>query len=317
MYKDKKIGVVIPAHDEEKLIGRVIETMPDFVDKIIIVDDASKDKTVEVVEKYMHEAGESKLILLKHNSNRGVGGAIVTGYKKAFAEDLDVIAVMAGDAQMDPDELDKVIEPVVEGKADYVKGNRLYTGRAWEIIPRHRYLGNAFLSLLTKVASGYWHVSDSQCGYTAISREVLEILRLDKLYCGYGFPNHMLTEVNIYHFRVKDVPIKPIYGIGEKSGIRLWKVVPSLSCLLFRCFFWRLKEKYIIRDFHPLVFFYFLGFTLFPAGLIYGIYLIYLRIFIGPVAPTSALFAVFLFISGLQSLFFAMWFDMEYNKSLK
>jgi hypothetical protein len=125
------------------------------------------------------------------------------------------------------------------------------------------------------------------------------------------------VKLNVYHFRARDVPINPIYGIGEQSGIKIYRVVFTLSFLLLRLFLWRLKEKYVIRDFHPLVLFYLLGFILTPIGVIFGIYLLVFRLLVGPVAATSALFAAFFAISGLQSLFFAMWFDMEYNKELK
>jgi glycosyltransferase involved in cell wall biosynthesis len=318
MFQDKRIGVVVPAYNEEKLIGRVIETMPDFVDRVYVVDDCSGDGTTEEVRSYLERpALDGRLELIRHTTNQGVGGAIVTGYRKAGEEGRDVVAVMAGDAQMDPAELEQVVGPVVRGETDYVKGNRLFTGEAWQLIPRHRYLGNAFLSLLTKIASGYWHVADSQTGYTAISAETMGLLPLEKLYPRYGYPNHLLVMLNVFNQRVCDVPVRPVYNIGEKSGIRLWKVIPKLSWLLTKCFFWRMKEKYVIRDFHPLVFFYTMGLTLCPLGLMFGLYLVGHRIFSGPVSPTSALFAMFLFVSGLQSLFFAMWFDMEYNKNLK
>jgi glycosyltransferase involved in cell wall biosynthesis len=318
MLQQKRIGVVIPAFNEETLIGQVIETMPQFVDRFYVVDDSSKDGTCQRVRSRLDHPGISgRLKLIQHDINQGVGAAIVTGYHKAVADGIDVIAVMAGDAQMDPDELERVVGPVVRGEADYVKGNRLFTGEAWRLIPRHRYLGNAFLSLLTKVASGYWHIADSQTGYTAISAETLRLLPITELYPRYGYPNHLLVMLNIYDQRVKDVPVRPVYNIGERSDIRLSKVVPRLSWLLLKCFLWRMKEKYVIRDFHPLVFFYLLGLTLFPSGLLFGLYLFVHRFFVGPVAATSALFSVFLFVSGLQSLFFGMWFDMEYNKDLK
>jgi len=315
MYLEKSIAVVVPAYNEEKLIGQTLSSMPGLVDSIIVVNDASTDNTAGIVRDMA--VNDSRIYLIEHQDNRGVGAAIVTGYKKALELKMDVIAVMAGDAQMDPDDLIPIIEPVVKGEADYVKGNRLVTGEAWKMIPRYRYLGNAFLSLLTKIASGYWGVADSQTGYTAISAEAIRLLPLQELYPRYGYPNHLLVMLNIFSLRVRDVPVKPVYGIGERSDIRLWKVVPRLSWMLTKCFFWRLKEKYVIRDFHPLVFFYLLGLTLFPAGFVFGLYLFFYRIISGPVAATSVLFSVFLFVSGLQSLFFAMWFDMEYNKDLK
>jgi glycosyltransferase involved in cell wall biosynthesis len=315
---DKKIGVVVPAYNEEKLIAQVLETMPEFVDRIYVVDDCSPDKTSETVKNYIDSCPSKENIeLIRHEKNVGVGAAIVTGYKVAMKEGIDVVAVMAGDAQMDPLELEKVVRPVVEGDADYVKGNRLFTGEACLLIPRYRYLGNALLSMLTKIASGYWHVADSQTGYTAISRETLQLLPLDKLYSRYGYPNHILVMLNVYDQRVCDVPIRPIYNIGEESGIRLYNVIPKMSWLLVKCFFWRLKEKYIIRDFHPLIFFYLAGLTLFPAGVLFGLYLVIYRIMSGPVAPTTALFAMFLSVSGLQFLLFAMSFDSERNRDLR
>lgn len=315
MYLEKSIAVVVPAYNEEKLIRQTLASIPELVDRIIVVNDASMDGTSGIVKDMADN--DPRVCLLEHGKNRGVGAAIVTGYKKALELEIDVTAVMAGDAQMDPDDLIPVIKPVAEGRADYVKGNRLITGEAWQMIPRYRYLGNAFLSLLTKVSSGYWGVADSQTGYTAISEEAIRLLPLEELYPRYGYPNHLLVMLNVFSLRVMDVPVRPVYGIGERSDIRLWKVIPRLSWMLTNCFFWRLKEKYIIRDFHPLVFFYLLGLTLFPSGLISGLYLFFYRIISGPVAVTSVLFSVFLFVSGLQSLFFAMWFDMEYNKGLK
>ena len=315
MYLQKAIAVVVPAYNEKKLIGETLTSMPGLVDKIIVVDDGSSDNTASIVAEIAKN--DSRVYLIKHEVNQGVGAAIVSGYRKATEDRIDVVGVMAGDAQMDPNELNQILEPVVTGRADYVKGNRLFTGEAWRIIPRCRYLGNGFLSLLTKIASGYWHVADSQTGYTAISTRAIEMLPLDRLYPRYGYPNHLLVLANVFNLRVQDVPVRPIYNIGERSGIRLWNVIPRLTWLLIRCFFWRLKEKYVIRDFHPLLFFYILGLILFPAGLVLGLYLVYCRVVEGPVAVTSALFAVFLFVSGLQSLFFAMWFDMEYNKDLR
>jgi glycosyltransferase involved in cell wall biosynthesis len=318
MLEGKRIGVVVPAYNEEKLIGRVIETMPGFVDRIYVVDDNSSDGTCERVRSFLAQPPDNgRLELICHTSNCGVGCAVATGYRRAAEEGMDVVAVMAGDAQMDPAELERVLSPVLRDEADYAKGNRLFSGEAWSLIPRYRYLGNAFLSLLTKIASGYWQVADSQTGYTAISANAICLLPLEKLYPRYGYPNHLLVMLNVFGQRVQDVPVRPVYNIGERSYMRLWKVIPTLSWLLAKCFLWRLKEKYIIRDFHPLVFFYLMGLTLFPIGLVFGLYLIWYRLFTESVSPTSAMFATFLFVSGLQSLFFAMWFDMEYNKGLK
>jgi len=316
VFENKSVGVVVPAYNEELLIGKVIETTPDFIDWIIVVDDTSQDKTADIVRSYLPQMGE-RLILIQHPENQGVGGAIATGYKWCRDHKVDIAVVMAGDAQMDPDDLPTLLEPIVREGVDYTKGNRLFTGDAWYVIPRVRYLGNSMMSFLTKIASGYWHVADSQSGYTAINLRALETIDWDLMYKRYGQPNDLLVRLNIYNFKVRDVPIKPVYGIGEKSGFNPFRMVPKLSLLLSKLFVYRMFHKYVIRDSHPLLFFYVLGGILFPIGFVFGLYLFFRRIIVGPIAGTSALFAVFLIIMGLQFLFFAMWFDMDYNKDLR
>jgi glycosyltransferase involved in cell wall biosynthesis len=318
MFEARRVTVVVPAYNEEKLLGRVLDTMPALVDRVIAVDDASADGTAQVLAEAQRRMGE-RLRVIRHETNGGVGAAIVTGYKAAIFEgdDSGLVVVMAGDAQMDPGDLPRLLAPLARGQADYAKGNRLFTGQAWKIIPRHRYVGNAVLSLLTKVASGYWHVADSQSGYTAVTVEALKVLQLDRLYKRYGFPNHLLVELNNYDFRVRDVPIKPVYGIGEQSGIRLPSVIPRLSWLLLKCYFWRMKEKYVIRDFHPLVFFLGMGLLLGSGGVLLGCYIVYLRLVYGALSPNAVIFDALCLIMGAQMLFFAMWMDMERNKDLK
>lgn len=313
---EPQIGVVIPAYNEERLIGQTIASVPALVDKIVVIDDCSKDRTAACIEEYVAREPQ-RIFLLRHEVNQGVGGAIATGYKWCRDNGVDIAVVMAGDNQMDPDDLPALLDPILTDQADYAKGNRLFTGDAWNQIPRIRYLGNAMLSLLTKIASGYWHIADSQAGYTAIGRRALETIDWEQMYKRYGQPNDLLVRLNIFNFRVCDVPVKPVYNIGEESGIKPMRMIPKLSWLLWRLFLYRMVQKYIIRDFHPLLFFYALGFLLLPLGLAFGLYLLYYRLFVNPVAVTSALFAAFLIISGLQSLFFAMWFDMDYNDDLK
>jgi glycosyltransferase involved in cell wall biosynthesis len=318
VFEGKTIAVVVPSYNEQTQIAKVLQTMPDFVDCILVVDDASSDRTVEIVREHIEAEGDSpRTVLLQHGKNAGVGAAIVTGYEEAIRRETDVTAVMAGDGQMDPDELHLVVGPVARGQADYTKGNRLFYRNAWETIPRHRFLGNAFLSMLTKIASGYWHVADSQTGYTAISLHALETIDLENVYPRYGYPNDMLVRLNVYNFRVADVPIRPVYNVGEQSKMKLWKVVPTMSWMIFKRFLWRMKEKYIIHDFHPLVLFYAAGFVTFWIGMLFGLYLFIYRCFVGRVEPTSTLFSVFLFLTGLQLQLFAMWFDMEMNRDLK
>ncbi len=313
MLEGKRVAVVVPAHDEQELIATTLAGIPGFVDRVYVVDDGSGDATAERARG----VGDPRVEVVAHERNRGVGAAIVTGYKRAAEDGMDVTAVMAADNQMDPGDLGTLALPVVRGEVDYAKANRLVSGEAWTLIPRARYLGNAVLSLLTKIASGYWHVADSQSGYTAISKQMLDVLDLDRIYTGYGFPNDILVHLNVWNARVRDFPSRPIYGVGERSGIRYRKVVPRISWLLVKGFFWRLREKYVIRDFHPLVFFYAFGFLATLAGLVLGVIEIAYRIAGNDVSVGTVVLIALLLISGSQFTLFAMWFDMESNKDLR
>ncbi len=313
MLEGKRVAVVVPAYDEEALVAETVRGIPDFVDRIVVVDDASTDGTAERAR----EVGDPRVEVIVRERNGGVGAAIVTGYERARDEGVDITCVMAADNQMDPAELPTLVEPVARGEVEYAKANRLVSGEAWRLIPRSRYLGNAVLSLLTKIASGYWHVADSQAGYTAISLDALRRLDLDRIYRGYGFPNDMLVHLNVIDARVRDVPSRPIYGVGEKSGLRIRRVVPRISWLLFKGFWWRLKEKYVIRDFHPLVFFYVLGTLMTVLGLVLGLIVTIARIAGNAITTPTIVLVALLLISGTQFTLFAMWFDQESNRGLR
>jgi glycosyltransferase involved in cell wall biosynthesis len=309
----KTVAVVVPAYREAELIGDTLRGVPPFVDRVYVVDDASDDGTADAARTL----GDARVEVLRHERNGGVGASIVTGYKRALADGVDVTAVMAADNQMDPADLAQLVRPVAHGEVDYAKANRLVSGEAWQVIPRSRYIGNAILSLLTKIASGYWHIADSQSGYTAISRDTLAALDLDNVYPSYGFPNDMLVHLNVYNARVRDFPSRPVYGVGERSGIKIRRVVPRISWLLLKGFLWRLREKYVIRDFHPLVFFYALGIVMTIAGLALGIVETVLRIAGNDVSVGTVVLVALLLIAGSQFTLFAMWFDMESNKDLR
>jgi len=343
--------------------------MPDFVDAIIAVDDASTDDTLEILlslqraqvrssiqrAKYataaaggqtrdhygsifygeanavlvkmraeqereihsarVHESDSSRLIVIAHPKNRGVGAAIASGYRYARDAGFECTAVMAGDGQMDPGELPSICAPVIDGRAEYSKGNRLKHRSANVVIPRVRYYGNSILSILTKIASGYWRISDTQTGYTAISHEALKGIDLHTIYPRYGVPNDILVTLNIASFRVTEVPIKPVYEIGEKSKMRIPKVILPISLLLVRLFFKRLFKKYLVRDFHPLFLLYVATFI----GAVLDLYIAvrwfreYLQ---GNVMYGWLIILVSLGLFTFQSLTFAMWFDMQDNERL-
>ncbi|NOY38143.1 MAG: glycosyltransferase family 2 protein [Chlorobi bacterium] len=362
MIENKSIAVVIPAYNEEKQIGMVLKTIPDFVDRIIVVDDGSADQTPQRVLEYretlgkrelqeleknqpqenllyskadhilaeeerneiaffpeadiLQKAPDDRLILIKLKKNRGKGKATAWGYKWAKDHHISCTAVMDGDGQMDPSELYSICTPVISEGIDYVKGNRLRHRSARVIIPRNRFLGNSILSILTKIASGYWRVSDTQTAFTAISLEALQTLTLYNLYHGYGVPNDLLVKLNIAHCTLKEVNIKPVYKVGEESKMKPFKVVLPISWLLLRLFFKRLWVKYLFRDFHPLFILYHTSFVLLLVAIPYAIKILRLVILGIHANPVTVLAFVFLFISGSQSLLFAMWMDMLDNERL-
>ena len=316
MFLKKSVAVIVPAFNEEKLIVQVIETMPRFVDQIVVVNDASSDRTKDAVQTYAGRY-KRKLLLINHEQNKGVGGAIATGYKWALENDVDIAVVMAGDGQMDPVDLASLVDPVAKGLTDYAKGNRLITKQAYRQIPKSRYFGNAALSLFTKIASGYWHVADSQCGYTAINKAALKLIEWDRMYKRYGQPNDLLVKLNIANMRVKDVPVKPVYNIGERSGIKIHKVIFTIGWLVIRLFLFRLWEKYVIRDFHPLVFFYAFGTFLAFLSVPLLVRFAYFWMVYDETPKVNFLAWMFCTIMAAQFILFAMWFDMESNKDLK
>jgi hypothetical protein len=218
---------------------------------------------------------------------------------------------------MDPDELESICMPVVDGEVDYVKGNRLKHRSASLVIPRIRFFGNSVLSLLTKIASGYWQVSDTQTGYTSISLEALRGIHIYDIYPSYGCPNDILVKLNIANFAIREIPIKPIYDVGEKSKMKILKVIPRISWLLFKQFWVRLYKKYLFRDFHPLFLLYHLAILLLIINIPYT-NAVLRDVALGEKVATNSLIAfMFLSITGFQSLFFAMWMDMMDNERLQ
>jgi len=364
MLNDKTLAVVVPAYNEEKQIGRVIETMPKFVDRIIIVNDSSKDDTEKIVAGYfktehnqttialernyiernfyneadvmledmnkkemgyftpaeiINENPENeRIILISNVKNTGVGGSIARGYKWCKDHEIYCTAVMAGDGQMDPGELESICYPVINEEVDYVKGNRLIHGSANYFIPRTRFVGNSILSLITKIASGYWRISDTQSGFTAVSLRALKSLRLYNIYKRYGMPNDMLVKLNMAYCTIREIPIKPVYRIGEKSKMKVHKVIPKISFLLFKSFFKRIWIKYFIRDFHPLFILYNMSFILFLASIPFAIRILsyYFGSQIGERPILNSIMFIFLIVSATQSLLFAMWMDIQDNERL-
>lgn len=240
MYQGYKLGIVVPAYNEEKLIAETLNGMPPVVDRIYVVDDASTDNTPAIIKAL----GNERISHFKHKRNLGVGAAIVTGYKSALKDNMDIVAVMAGDNQMDPSYLPRLLDVLIANNADYVKGNRLQIKEHKRGMSPWRYLGNSLLRWLTKVASGNYALEDPQDGYTAITSQTLKRLDLDKIFHRYGYCNDMLIKLSVIKARIVEVP-RPYSYSDAGSKIKYRYFIPSVSLLLLRRFLWRLKIKYL------------------------------------------------------------------------
>src|SRR5438445_3430620 len=261
MYRDLAIAVVVPAYNEARLIGKTISTVPSFVDHIVVVDDCSTDGTSGAALA----VGDPRVTLIRHERNTGVGGAILDGHRRVLGLAADVSVVMAGDAQMDPDYLPDLLDPIADGEADFTKANRFFSRTSFCGMPRHRVFGSIVLSFMTKAASGYWHLFDPQNGYTATTAAILRRISLDHVATGYEFENDFLIRLNIADARARDVPVPAVYG-QEVSGIRLHKVAPVLFGLLFRGFWRRILVKHVLQSFSPVALLLFSGLALFGFG---------------------------------------------------
>jgi glycosyltransferase involved in cell wall biosynthesis len=226
MLDGKRVAVVVPAHNEARLVARTLRGIPKFVDHVVVIDDASCDGTAREVLS----VGDARVELLRHEVNRGVGAAIVGGYRCAFERGADVAAVMAGDGQMAPADLERLLAPVLRGDADYAKGDRLSHPDAFAAMPLARFVGNHGLSAMTRLATGL-AVQDSQCGYTALSRRAFSSIELDALWPRYGYPNDLLSRLAVARLRVQDVVVRPVYG-DERSGIRVKDLFTSFPRVL-------------------------------------------------------------------------------------
>ncbi len=232
-----KIAVVVPAYNEALLIARTLASVPAFVAHVVVVDDASRDGTSEVA----CALGDPRVEVIRHEANRGVGAAIATGYRVAFARGADVCAVMAGDAQMDPEDLRALVTPVLHGEADYAKGNRLSYPRARRHMPISRWLGNGMLAVLTRLATGL-PIRDSQCGYTALSARAAASLPLERLWPRYGYPNDLLGMLAERELSVREVTVRPIYA-DETSGVGLRHALLVIPYVLLRVLGRRLRSS--------------------------------------------------------------------------
>ena len=371
MYRDHSVGVVVPAYNEEGLVGEVITGMPAYVDRIYVVDDCSTDGTWEEVlstaqadaeygdvpEEIVPDVGRERLeaeirtnggqasgerehrtdggisrqeallveravvtepvgrvLPIKHVENLGAGGAIKTGYLAALIDKMDITVTVDGDGQMDLSEMTRLLDPIVEGTADYAKGNRLLYKEFREEMPTFRFFGNSILTFLTKIASGYWKTMDPQNGYTAISYRALDNVGIEGMYEYYGYCNDLLVKLNAKGMRVADVAMPAIYG-EEASSISYFEYIRKVSRMLLWNFLWRLKTRYLVLDFHPLALFYYFGAGMSTVGVLGGIWTVYAYFAFGSSLFVRGSMSLMIFTMGSMFLMFAMLFDMQANES--
>jgi len=244
VYKGKRISLTIPAYNEERLIIPTIMGIPDFVDKVFVIDDGSKDLTPELVQRLK----DPKIKLIKLEKNLGVGNAIKVGYIASLKHNIDIVAVVGADHQFDLEQLPSFLDPIVNDEADYTKGNRFLVD-AKEVMPNKRYLGNIFLSILTRMASGVHTIFDTQDGFTAISKKVIETVDWDLFWDGYGYVSDFIIKIAAYGYRIKDIPRRSIYIEGEKqSKIVISKYIKRSFSMILKGWMWRIRNQKKIRN---------------------------------------------------------------------
>lgn len=306
--------MVVPCYNEQSQIKSVLSTIPEEADIIYAVDDASGDDTAKIISE--QAAKDSRVILVKHSVNQGVGAAIMTGYRRALQDGYDIVVIMAGDGQMDPSDFEAVVKPVADGVADYCKGNRFLYRDGMQKIPNIRLFGNFTLSALTKIVSGYWTVSDTQCGYTAINSAALSHLVNCHVYPRYGVPNDILTKLNIVDMRVTEARVNPLYGVGEKSKMKVTYVILPILMLLIRLFFERMTKKYAIRLGHPLVLSYLFGMIFGLATVLLSLYIFIMFLMTTYIMKAALITTGVCAILSVQFILSAFSMDYESNKSL-
>ena len=311
MYKNQKIAVVMPAYNEQLLIAESIGNVPGYVDKLFVVNDCSKDNTLEIVQNLADD--DKRIVIINHEVNKGLGQSLIDGYVASRDSDMDITAVMAGDNQMDPADLPALLDALIEDDFDYSKGNRLLHSDIFKM-PKYRFIGNSVLTILTKFATGYYNIMDPQSGYTAIKNTALKNIPIEEMTRGYGYNADILNMLNIRSYKVTDVEIRPVYD-REQSKIKLWKYIPKTSWILTRLFFRRMWQRYIVLDFHPLILFFmfaFVNFFLIVTPM--AVRFIYYYTKYNELPKTTLTILTFSFLLGFQSILFAIWMDMDYNR---
>lgn len=305
--KEIVIAVVIPSYKVSKHILNVINDVPNFINNIIVIDDKCPENSGNIAET----STDNRVIVCYHDLNQGVGGAVISGYKKALELDVDVVVKIDGDGQMDTGYMQKLIQPILDGKADYTKGNRFFDFKALHQMPKIRLFGNSGLSFLLKAASGYWNIMDPTNGYTAISKSALEELEFETISRRYFFESDMLINLNIDNAVICDVCIPAKYG-NEDSSMNIMKILFEFPMKLFNGLCKRIFFKYFIYDFNMLSVYLIMGLPMVLFGGAYGVYHWINSSIEGITTPVgTVMLAVLPIILGTQFLLQAIQIDMN------
>lgn len=309
MYRNLKIAAILPCYNEEKLIGKTIDTMPDFVDQIIAVDDRSKDKTWEVIKKIAK--ANKRVVPIHLEKNVGIGGAYINGFEYALKNDADLIFTMAGDAQCNQNYMTNMVDTLLDDDMDYVKANRFVHLEELKQMPRFRRLGNTFITILTKFSTGYYSIFDSQNGYGVFKRKTLMNLPFEHIGRRYDYENTLLIALSIMNAKLKDEAVPAIYG-DEQSTIPVFKTSLRALKVVWLGFWKRIYYKYILVNFHPIALFLLLSIALGLFGLGFAIFIFIDRIFYG-VSPSTGtvMLSVLPIVLGFQLLLTSITMDMN------
>ena len=303
------IAVVIPCYNVAAHVAQVIQGLPAYISWIIAVDDCSGDDTAGILERLQTE--DPRVVYLQHEVNQGVGGAMLSGYRKALELGAEIIVKLDGDGQMDPENIEPLIRPILRGKADFTKGNRFRDFRALRAMPLGRRIGNLGLSFIIKAASGYWNIFDPANGFTAIKNETLAVLDYSKIHKRYYFETSMLQELYFVNAVVEDVPMRARYG-DEISGLSTIQTLFEFPPKLLLAFFRRIILKYYLIDFNVASLFIMVGLPLFCAGLAYGLFSYYRYVSMDVGAPTgTVVIPTLMIILGFQLLLSAVSYDVN------
>lgn len=310
---EPKIDVVIPCYRVKRQVIAVIEELLrlNFIRTIIVVDDACPEKTAEIVlEKFPHCAS---LKIIKHENNQGVGGAMISGYQHAFDNDADIVVKVDGDGQMPPHHIEKLINPLMLKRADYVKGNRFFHPKQLSAMPKNRLLGNAILSLINKFSSGYWSIIDPTNGFTALGKTAYQQLETKNIDKGYFFESDMLFQLGIANAVVMDIPMPTIYNDGP-SSLNITRVLFEFPPKYTSRFFQRIAFKYFIREFNIASLEILFGIPFLFFGLIYGIleWITHARLNTTTPAGTAMIVGL-LVLMGFQLILSALNYDITHE----